>query len=116
MNANMKKQQQFIIDGKERLICSAIWLPEYTNPEIGKLPHQPRNVDKGLVISGIRHYNCIMTLYILTNKSMHEFGEDVQGFLTNTHRFVNRYEAAEIALAAGQIEHKTDMLYSEDVW
>ena len=57
-----------------------------------------------------------MTLYILTNKSMHEFGEDVQGFLTNTHRFVNRYEAAEIALAAGQIEHKTDMLYSEDVW
>jgi hypothetical protein len=42
-----------------------------------------------------------------------------QGFLTSTGRFVDRYEAARIARAAGQIVREPtppDMLTSEDVW
>ena len=42
-----------------------------------------------------------------------------QGFLTSTGRFVDRYEAARIARAAGQIIRKPtppDLLTSEDVW
>jgi hypothetical protein len=42
-----------------------------------------------------------------------------QGFVTSTGRFVDRYEAARIARAAGQIIREptpSDMLTSEDVW
>ena len=42
-----------------------------------------------------------------------------QGFVTSTGRFVDRYEAAKIARAAGQIIREPtppDMLTSEDVW
>jgi hypothetical protein len=42
-----------------------------------------------------------------------------QGFVTSTGRFVDRYEGARIARAAGQIIREPtppDMLTSEDVW
>jgi hypothetical protein len=42
-----------------------------------------------------------------------------QGFVTSEGRFVNRFEARDIARAAGQIIQKTgpaDELFSEDVW
>lgn len=43
---------------------------------------------------------------------------DSQGFTTSTGRFVGRKEAAEIAVAAGQIKAPKwgDVLYSEDLW
>lgn len=45
-------------------------------------------------------------------------GEDRQGFLTNTGRYVNRRDAAVIALAAGQLDklYAPPDLYSEDLW
>lgn len=42
-----------------------------------------------------------------------------QGFVTSTGRFVNRFEANDIARAAGQIIVKTGPageLFSEDIW
>lgn len=42
-----------------------------------------------------------------------------QGFVTSTGRFVDRYEGARVARAAGQIVREPtppDMLTSEDVW
>lgn len=43
---------------------------------------------------------------------------DCQGFVTSTRRFVNRVEAAAVAIAAGQIEalQWPPLLYSEDLW
>lgn len=45
-------------------------------------------------------------------------GGDCQGFLTNTGRYVNRRDAADIALAAGQTDKLISApdLYSEDLW
>lgn len=43
----------------------------------------------------------------------------VQGFLTNTGRFVDRKEGAKIALATGQIKelkYQPNTLFSEDLW
>lgn len=40
----------------------------------------------------------------------------VQGFVTSCGRFVNRAEAAAIALAAGQIVAAKEELFSEDLW
>jgi hypothetical protein len=39
-----------------------------------------------------------------------------QGFLTNTDRFVEREEAAQIAFEAGQIKQHKIVLYSEDLY
>ena len=44
----------------------------------------------------------------------------VQGFMTNTDQFVDRYEAKYIAVEADQLivpeEQTHDALYSEDLW
>lgn len=44
----------------------------------------------------------------------------IQGFWTNTNRFVDRYEAKKIAIAAHQLivpeERVHKYLFSEDVW
>lgn len=42
--------------------------------------------------------------------------KSVQGFLTSRGRFVDRHEAAALALEAGQIDTHTPKLFSEDVW
>lgn len=46
--------------------------------------------------------------------------DEVEGFWTSNDRFVDRYEAKEIAVAANQlivpIEETYNALYSEDVW
>lgn len=43
-----------------------------------------------------------------------------QGFVTDAGRYVDRYEAAQIAIAAGQIDERdlspTGQLFSEDLW
>lgn len=56
-------------------------------------------------------------------KKLHYFNEivlgpDTQGFLTNAGRYVNRRDAAVIALEQGQCEKliAPPKLYSEDLW
>lgn len=81
----------------------------------------PKNCDKGIVICGWRHGNIIGTLKALAGLRSVLSGPDSvgnyeQGFLTNTNRFVDRKEAADIAFEAGQINDKLTSLFSEDVW
>lgn len=55
----------------------------------------------------------------MTGKKQCEVGEEIQGFLTNKNRFVDREEAAKIALAAQQIDclqYSKTKLYSEDLY
>ncbi len=42
--------------------------------------------------------------------------QDEEGFVTDSGRFVDRKEAAEIAFRSGQIPQKKEKLFSEDVW
>ena len=56
-------------------------------------------------------------------RKLHDFnpmllGPDTQGFLTSAGRYVNRRDAAAIALAAGQTGGLINApdLYSEDLW
>ena len=88
----------------EYILCAAIWYKD--------LPTQrllPKNVDKGLVVCGHRHGQCIDTMRSLGTLRSVTFGPDSvgeheQGFLTNTNRFVDRLEAANIATENGQVE------------
>jgi hypothetical protein len=95
----------------EYLLCSAIWFDDGVDTYV----HQPRNIKTGFVVCGRRHHNCFTTVAMLMGiRKLTK--EEVQGFLTNKDRFVDRYEAAQIALASGQIKEPKKRLFSEDVW
>ena len=108
---------------KEFIICSAIHYDD------GKqYTHQPKNITSGFVVCGRRHHNCITTMGI-TMANRHDELEamnDVQGFMTNTDRFVDRREGYFIAKDAGQLLHNmhdesnlqlvSEDLYSEDLY
>lgn len=104
---------------KEWIICAAIWYKDFQTSI-----RNPVNINHGTVVFGLRHPDCISTVLCLTGKRTVRFaddgvGETEQGFLTNTHRFVNRKDAAIIAIQSKQIEklnYSTDTLYSEDLY
>lgn len=106
--------------GKEYILCAAIWYKEIPLKKV--IPSVlPKNCDRGLVVTGHRHGQCMWTMGCLTGLRSVTFAEDgvgehEQGFLTNTNRFVNRQEAAEIAFEAKQTENKKETLYSEDLY
>lgn len=107
----------------EYILCAAIWyenLPTTTYP--------PVNIEKGMVICGQRHHNCIDVIYTLAKlRSVSVGSEDevtgksTQGFLTNKNRFVDRKEALKIAIEADQVDkdklgNPMIGLFSEDLY
>ena len=96
----------------ERILCAAIW---YSNWPV-KDSHGPINIDKGIVICGPRHHNVISVYKLLTGKCTN--GDDIQGFMTTHRRFVDRIEAAKIAIRCEQISKLEcpPELYSEDLY
>jgi hypothetical protein len=105
---------------KEYIVCAAIWFDD------GKIhPHQPINIDIGIVHMGHRHCNCFASIGGLVKDRL-EMGihEKEQGFLTSYNRFVTREEAAEIALSQDQFASdeereevkKSKYLYSENIY
>lgn len=105
---------------KEYILCSAVWFIDYDNDynQIVKDQSRPINITKGIVICGQRHLQCLRTFGFIMQKRtvLPEVGESIQGFLTNTNRFVNREEAGIIAFEAGQTEELKKTLYSEDLY
>jgi len=96
----------------EDIRCAAIYYND------GKeYPHQPRNIDSGYVLCGLRHHNCfVMRNDINDGKSRNNRRGNIQGFLTSKDRFVTRKEAAQIAFNVGQIAEPVDVLFSEDLY
>jgi hypothetical protein len=106
---------------KEYILCAAVWyleLPMVKGEILNNRGFRPYNVDKGIVFSGWRHGNCIYQMVAITGlRSVpNESGPEVQGFLTNKNRFVDREEAAQIAFDAGQTETLLKRLFSEDLY
>ena len=106
---------------KEYILCAAVWyleLPMVKGDILNNRGFRPYNVDKGIVFSGWRHGNCIYQMVAVTGlrSCPSESGPEVQGFLTNKNRFVDREEAAQIAFDAGQTETLLKRLFSEDLY
>jgi hypothetical protein len=109
----------------EYILCAAIW---YKDIPLKKEIKQvlPKNCDRGLVVLGHRHGQCMWTMGSLTGlrsveKAEDGVGEYEQGFLTNTNRFVERPEALEIARNANQVLDESEVrtnigLHSEDLY
>ena len=88
---------------KEYILCAA----NYYN-DGNKHDFQPSNINTGFVVCGRRHHNCIKTFVQIVGFPYTELGHkihntEIQGFLTNTDRFVGRKEAYAIAFEADQI-------------
>lgn len=83
----------------EKILCAAIWFDDGI-----KHPHQPKNIDSGLVYCGWRHA-CIFPQLGGTVGERQKLGifEKAQGFLTSENRFLNRVEAAKLAVETGQL-------------
>lgn len=104
---------------REYILCAAIWykdLPLKRPDVLEPRGFSPYNIDRGIVFCGWRHPNCLYQMVAITGLMQHEAGEEIQGFLTNTNRFVDRKEAGEIAFKAGQIDKESNCLYSEDLY
>lgn len=105
----------------ERITCAAIWYKDLPDSVF-----KPTNIDKGIVVCGHRHGNCIDTVKSLSGLRTVQFapdgvGESVQGFMTSNNRFVDRLEAAEVAIKAGQVyrnflDNPRIGLFSEDLY
>jgi hypothetical protein len=103
---------------KENIICSAIW---YKDLEVKKeLPIEtflPKNCDRGVVFCGFRHGQCLYSMVSIYGLRQFEAGEEIQGFLTNKNRFVDRVEGAIIFIEnGGKLRYSTNWLYSEDLY
>ena len=109
-------------DIEERILCAAIWYKDFPllKPEVLQLRgFAPYNIDRGIVLCGWRHCNCLYQMVAILNKASFEIGENEEGFLTNKNRFVDREEGAKIALACKQIDklnYSSHTLYSEDLY
>lgn len=103
---------------KENIYSAAIWYKDLPTAK-----YLPINITSGIVVEGHRHADIIRTVLNLIDKRTVEFGEKaagqhIQGFTTNTNRFVDRLEAKKIAVEANQIisEFTFNELYSEDLY
>jgi hypothetical protein len=105
----------------EYITCAAIWYKELPNQHF-----PPKNIKEGLVVCGHRHHNCIDIMATLGKLRTVTFspdgvGESIQGFMTSRNRFVDRLEAAEIAINSGQVDRENldnpiIGLFSEDLY
>lgn len=80
-----------------------------------------RDSDDWHVVTRRRHADCIKQFARRGLRRADRDPDETQGFVTDTGRFVDRYEAFRIALASGQLEdtcadRPDRKLYSEDLW
>ena len=107
------------LEHSEYILCAAIWYKELSllRPDVLEpRGFRPYNVDKGVVLCGWRHSNCIYQKVAITGLSDNQSGDNIQGFLTSKNRFVNREEGLNIAIQAKQTKKITGKLYSEDLY
>lgn len=104
-----------MINNKEEyILCSAIHYFNFENTD-----NLPLNLNKGILITGRRHSDCIFTWWKLTATQTNN-SNSTQGFLSSTNKFYNRQDAIFIAMLSGQITkekvNEITQLYSEDLW
>lgn len=90
---------------------------------------KPRGSDYFQIMCGKRHCNVLEVMHKLGIE--YEKVSSVQGFLTDEDQFVDRYDAARMAYASGQLSSTTELyqkmrkdadeiyahpLFSEDLW
>lgn len=107
-----------IDNSKEYVLCAAIWYKDGTEAPRGMIA---QNINSGVVIGQWRHGNCINVRATnplwnasklaerlgkdvpMTYEQTTEYFDEVDGFITSEGRFVDRWQAAELAILSGQV-------------
>ena len=112
-----------IDNNKEYILSAAIWYKDGTEAPRGFIA---QNIDSGVVIGQWRHGNVINIratnplwnakklaerrgenpMEIKKHEDTLSYFDEVDGFITSKGRFVDRWQAAELALLCGQIDEK----------
>lgn len=112
-----------IDNSKEYILSAAIWYKDGTEAPRGFIA---QNIDSGVVIGQWRHGNIINIratnplwnakklaerrgenpMEIKKHEDTLSYFDEVDGFITSKGRFVDRWQAAELALLCGQIDEK----------
>ena len=112
-----------IDNSKEYILSAAIWYKDGTEAPRGFIA---QNIDSGVVIGQWRHGNIINIratnplwnakklaekrgenpMEIKKHEDTLSYFDEVDGFITSKGRFVDRWQAAELALFCGQIDEK----------
>ena len=112
-----------IDNSKEYILSAAIWYKDGTEAPRGFIA---QNIDSGVVIGQWRHGNIIniratnplwnakklaerrgeSPMEIKKHEDTLSYFDEVDGFITSKGRFVDRWQAAELALLCGQIDEK----------
>lgn len=112
-----------IDNSKEYILSAAIWYKDGTEAPRGFIA---QNIDSGVVIGQWRHGNVINVratnplwnakklaerrgenpMEIKKHEDTLSYFDEVDGFITSKGRFVDRWQAAELALLCGQIDEK----------
>lgn len=105
----------------EKILCAANWYPnlQLKRNDFPMSHLLPVNIVGGIVFCGHQHLQCLYQMIAMTGLTQHEAGIEIQGFLTNKNRFVNRKRGAELASKAGQIinpNYNPEYLFSEDLY
>jgi hypothetical protein len=87
---------------QEYILCAA------NHYDDGIENHRQFGIDSGFITCGRRHHDCIHMFAMIvgfpySESALELYNTEVQGFLTNTNRFVDRKEAYRIAFEADQI-------------
>lgn len=102
---------------KEFILCAANYYDDGKQYNNGC-----KNIKTGFVVCGRRHSNClfIFSKMYSIRKSLKLQYTEKQGFITNTNRWVDRFEALKIARNANQLitgnGNDTIGLFSEDLY
>jgi hypothetical protein len=94
----------------EQILCAAIWFDDGI-----KHYHQTNHLQSGFIMCGYRHC-CIFEQMGIIQPDYKGKYKIVQGFLTNTNRFVDRVEGAAVAFKAKQTKRELTQLFSEDLY
>lgn len=120
-----------IDNSKEYVLCAAIWYKDGTQALRGMIA---QNINSGVVIGQWRHGNCINVRAtnplwnarklaekkgddsgnILTYENTKKHFDYVDGFITSGGRFVDRWQAMELAYNAGQVDEERAKLKNYD--
>lgn len=84
------------------------------NEDIELIRHAAVKSKDGQIFFGKNHADCFHKAHHMKIKMSSDPYD--QGFLTSIGRYVNRFEGAKIAFAAGQIDDETSRLFSEHLW
>jgi hypothetical protein len=101
-------KEAFSPDPTEHVLCAAIWVDTGKSDPPRRTYAYPKT---GIVFAGWRHPDCFVAIgawaELLPPEERDRLKEQIagrnQGFVTSNGRFVDRAEATQIAILAGQV-------------